>query len=126
MLNVCLPGNLSILASEQSQVPNPSLLNSPDVRPLSTNAARTHPHPHPCPPRYYRRLLQMGVTNTELWANMGLCCFYASQYDMALGCFERALQLADDANAADVWYNLSHVRGLDWISMRWKGFGCLV
>ncbi len=29
--------------------------------------------------RYYRRLLQMGVTNTELWTNLGLCCFYASQ-----------------------------------------------
>lgn len=29
--------------------------------------------------RYYRRLLQMGVSNTELWNNLGLCCFYASQ-----------------------------------------------
>lgn len=29
--------------------------------------------------RYYRRLLQMGVNNTELWNNLGLCCFYASQ-----------------------------------------------
>lgn len=32
--------------------------------------------------RYYRRLLQMGVRNTELMTNMGLCCFYSSQYDM--------------------------------------------
>lgn len=54
--------------------------------------------------RYYRRLLQMGVNNTELWNNLGLCCFYASQYDMALNCFERALSLASDDNMADVWY----------------------
>ena len=26
----------------------------------------------------------MGVNNTELWNNLGLCCFYASQYDMTL------------------------------------------
>ena len=42
--------------------------------------------------------LQMGVNNTELWNNLGLCCFYASQYDMTLSCFERALALADDEN----------------------------
>jgi Tfp pilus assembly protein PilF len=53
--------------------------------------------------RYYRRLLQMGVVNTELWNNLGLCCFYSSQYDMALTCFERALQLADDTSLPDVW-----------------------
>lgn len=29
---------------------------------------------------------------------------------MCLGSFDRALQLADDASAADVWYNLSQVR----------------
>lgn len=29
--------------------------------------------------KHYRRLLQMGVQNTELWNNLGLCCFYASQ-----------------------------------------------
>jgi tetratricopeptide repeat protein 8 len=46
--------------------------------------------------RYFRRLLQMGVHNVELWNNIGLCCFYASQYDMCLSCFERALALADD------------------------------
>lgn len=55
----------------------------------------------------------MGVTNTELWTNMGLCCFYASQYDMCLGCFDRALQLADDSNAADVWYNIGQVSQTD-------------
>ena len=32
--------------------------------------------------KYCRRLLQVGCQNTELWNNIGLCCFYASQYDM--------------------------------------------
>ena len=40
---------------------------------------------------------------------MGLCCFYSSQYDMALSCFERALPLADDLTQADIWYNIGHV-----------------
>ena len=59
--------------------------------------------------RPYRRLLQQGVNNTELWNNVGLCCFYAAQYDMSLGCFERALALANDDSMADVWYNIGHV-----------------
>ncbi len=61
--------------------------------------------------RYYRRLLQMGVNNAELWANLGLCCFYSSQYDMCLGCFEQALQLADDSALGDIWYNIGQVGG---------------
>lgn len=40
---------------------------------------------------------------------MGLCCFYASQYDMALGCFDRALTMSDDIASADIWYNIGHV-----------------
>jgi tetratricopeptide repeat protein 8 len=41
---------------------------------------------------------------------MGLCCFYASQYDMALSCFERSLAIADsDETRAEVWYNIGHV-----------------
>jgi tetratricopeptide repeat protein 8 len=59
--------------------------------------------------RYYRRLLQMGVNNAEIWNNIGLCCFYSSQYDMALGCMERALSLAADEEMADVWYNIGHI-----------------
>lgn len=53
--------------------------------------------------RYYRRLLQMGANSPEVWQNLGLCCFYASQYDMALKCMERALAMASDDVAADVW-----------------------
>uniref|UniRef100_A0A8C9XZL9 Tetratricopeptide repeat domain 8 n=1 Tax=Sander lucioperca TaxID=283035 RepID=A0A8C9XZL9_SANLU len=60
--------------------------------------------------RFYRRLLQMGVYNCQLYNNLGLCCFYAQQYDMTLSSFERALALvANDEEQADVWYNLGHV-----------------
>ena len=31
------------------------------------------------------------------------------QYDMALGCFERALSLADDDAMSDIWYNVAFV-----------------
>ncbi len=51
----------------------------------------------------------MGVYNTELFNNLGLCCFYAQQYDMALNCFERALSLSTDENMGDVWYNIGQV-----------------
>jgi tetratricopeptide repeat protein 8 len=40
---------------------------------------------------------------------MGLCSFYASQYDMALNCFQRAISLADDTNLCEVYYNMAHV-----------------
>lgn len=51
----------------------------------------------------------MGVYNPEIFNNIGLCCFFAQQYDMALSCFERALSMATDDNMADIWYNISHV-----------------
>lgn len=53
--------------------------------------------------RYYRRLLQMGINNAELWNNIALCCFYSGQYDMSLSCFDRALNIASDDELADVW-----------------------
>lgn len=60
--------------------------------------------------RYYRRLLQMGVYSAELFNNLGLCCFYAQQYDMTLQSFERALSLSDnDLITADIWYNIGQV-----------------
>ena len=60
--------------------------------------------------RFYRRLLQMGVHNAELYNNLGLCCFYAQQYDMALTCMERALSLSEETETvADVWFNLGHI-----------------
>ena len=51
----------------------------------------------------------MGIYNAELFNNIGLCCFYAQQYDMTLTCFEQALSLATDEAVADVWYNIAHV-----------------
>jgi tetratricopeptide repeat protein 8 len=59
--------------------------------------------------RYYRRLLQMGGGSGELWNNLGLCCFYGGQYDMALSCLDRALSCTNEAAAADVWYNIGQV-----------------
>ena len=38
----------------------------------------------------------MGVSNAELYNNLGLCCFYAQQYDMSLACMDRALTMATD------------------------------
>lgn len=51
----------------------------------------------------------MGLYNAELFNNLGLCCFFAQQYDMVMICFERALSLAINENAADVWYNIAHI-----------------
>ena len=56
------------------------------------------------------RLLQMGVASAELYVNIGLCCFYAQQYDLTFQCLLRALSLAsDDCLLADCWYNVAHV-----------------
>lgn len=71
----------------------------------------------------YSRLLQMGVYNAELFTNLGLCCFFAQQYDMTLNCFERALALASDENMADVWYNIGHVAVVNNISLTNKANG---
>ena len=59
--------------------------------------------------RFYKRLIQCGVNSSELWNNMGLCCYYSAQYDMALSCFERALASGTDETKAEVWYNVGHV-----------------
>lgn len=73
--------------------------------------------------RLYRRLLQMGINNTELWNNIGLCCFYASQYDTALSCFERALSMASDDSMADVWYNVGQVAiGIGDLGLAYQAF----
>ena len=64
--------------------------------------------------RFYRRLLQMGVNNAELFNNLGLCCFYAQQYDMTLACMERALSLATDDTEADVW-SVTPIRSHFWL-----------
>lgn len=73
--------------------------------------------------RLYRRLLQMGINTTELWNNLGLCCFYAAQYDMSLSCLERAMALSDDTNVADVWYNVGQVAiGIGDVGLAYQAF----
>lgn len=65
----------------------------------------------------------MGVNNSELWNNLGLCCFYSSQYDMALNCMDRALHLASDEDMSDVWYNIGHVGvALGDLGLAYQGF----
>lgn len=75
--------------------------------------------------RYYRRLLQMGANSPEVWQNLGLCCFYASQYDMALKCMERALAMASDDIAADIWYGAVGYGACGWIYRRGGRAGVL-
>ena len=38
----------------------------------------------------------MGLATAELYNNLGLCCFYAQQYDMTITCLQRALHIAED------------------------------
>ena len=65
----------------------------------------------------------MGVATTELWTNLGLCCFFAAQYDIALSCFDRALSLASDEDMADVWYNIGHVAvGIGDLGLAYQAF----
>lgn len=56
-----------------------------------------------------RRLLQMGVGKAALYCNLGLCCYYSQQWDLAVGCVEKALALLDADTAADLWYNVGHI-----------------
>ena len=39
--------------------------------------------------RLYSRLLQMGLASVELWNNLGLCCFYASQVSTKRACVHK-------------------------------------
>ena len=60
--------------------------------------------------RFYRRILQMNAPCTEVYNNLGLCCYFCHQYDLVITCFERALFYSDsDETTAEVWYNLGHV-----------------
>ncbi|XP_015789086.1 tetratricopeptide repeat protein 8-like [Tetranychus urticae] len=60
--------------------------------------------------RYYRHLLQMGTKNAQIYNNLGLCCYYSQQFDMAITCFEKALNAAqEDDLVADIWYNIGMI-----------------
>lgn len=55
-------------------------LDSTNIESLACLAANHFYEDHPeVALRLYRRIMHMGVMNTELWTNMALCCFYASQ-----------------------------------------------
>ena len=45
----------------------------------------------------------MGISSAELYNNLGLCCFFAQQYDMTLTCFQRALATAEEETLAEVF-----------------------
>eukprot|EP00039_Didymoeca_costata_P031072 m.32991 g.32991 ORF g.32991 m.32991 type:complete len:81 (-) comp8476_c0_seq1:490-732(-) len=68
----------------------------------------------------------MGMKSAELFNNLGLCCYYAQQFDMAMNSFESALELAEDDIMADIWYNISHVAlGLGDMSLSYQvSFHC--
>lgn len=51
----------------------------------------------------------MGVTSAELYLNIGLCCFYCQQFDLAIGCFDQAHAFADNSMQADLWYNTANI-----------------
>lgn len=59
--------------------------------------------------KFYKRLFELGISSAEIWNNLGLCSYYSGQYDFCLSCFERGLLYADDENASDLWFNISHV-----------------
>lgn len=51
----------------------------------------------------------MGVNTPELYLNVGLCCFYSQQLDLALGCIEQSHATATEEMQADLWYDTSHL-----------------
>ncbi|CAF0939994.1 unnamed protein product [Rotaria sp. Silwood1] len=60
--------------------------------------------------KFYRRLLQMGVTTASIFTNIALCCFHAQQYDMIVACFLKALACATtDDERAEIWYNIGEM-----------------
>lgn len=60
--------------------------------------------------KFYRRLLQMGVTTASIFTNIALCCFHAQQYDIIVACFLKALASANtDDERADIWYNIGEM-----------------
>mmetsp|Transcript_14346 Transcript_14346/g.34067 ORF Transcript_14346/g.34067 Transcript_14346/m.34067 type:complete len:509 (-) Transcript_14346:210-1736(-) len=73
--------------------------------------------------RFFRRLLQLGVSSPALWNNLGLSCFFSAQYDLCLAAFERALALASDAESGDVWYNVGQVAiGIGDLGLAYQAF----
>lgn len=51
----------------------------------------------------------MGVNSPELFLNVGLCCFFCQQLELALGCVEQAHATANEEVHADLWFNTAHI-----------------
>lgn len=58
---------------------------------------------------FYKRLFELGFNSPEVLNNLGLCAFFANQFDLCMSCFERGLLNANDETASDIWYNISYV-----------------
>ena len=60
---------------------------------------------------FYKRLFELGFGSPEILNNLGLCSFFANQFDFCITCFEKALLYPDisDITSSDIWYNLSCV-----------------
>ena len=58
---------------------------------------------------FYKRLFELGFGSPEILNNLGLCSFFANQFDLCITCFEKALLYPEinDLTSSDIWYNLS-------------------
>ena len=58
---------------------------------------------------FYKRLFELGFGSPEILNNLGLCSFFANQFDLCITCFEKALLYPEisDNTSSDIWYNLS-------------------
>lgn len=59
--------------------------------------------------RFYKRLLELGVNNSEIWNNMAFCLFTNSQFDLFMPCLIRAVNCGDDSTLSDIWYNIAQI-----------------
>ena len=60
---------------------------------------------------FYKRLFELGFGSPEILNNLGLCSFFANQFDLCITCFEKALLYPEisDIISSDIWYNISCV-----------------
>ena len=60
--------------------------------------------------KFYRRLLQMGVTTASIFTNIALCCFHAQQYDLIVASFFKAfVYTTSDEERGEIWYNIGEM-----------------
>jgi tetratricopeptide repeat protein 8 len=60
--------------------------------------------------RFYKRLMDLGVNNTEIWNNIAVCLFTNSQFDLFYPCVQKALTMTEDPILlTDLWYNIAQM-----------------